>query len=255
MLAVISPAKRLDFSQVEPPLAPTLPQMLEEAATLAGQARKLRRSELQRLMKLSDTLTDLNLERFKVFSPSPGSEMTKSAALAFAGDTYIGLDAASLTKADFKFAQKNLRILSGLYGLLRPMDLIQPYRLEMGSRLKNPAGADLYAFWHDKLASHLDQELATHQHPVVINLASNEYFKALTRGDLKARVITPVFKQVKDGEARVLGMFAKKARGSMARFMIKERLTDPEGLKAFDYDGYAFQPGPSDANTQVFHRP
>jgi cytoplasmic iron level regulating protein YaaA (DUF328/UPF0246 family) len=254
MLAVLSPAKRLDFSTTDPLAPVTKPQMQEDAVLLVKQVRKLRRSQLQQLMKLSDSLTDLNFERFKAFADQPGKEITKAAALTFAGDTYLGLDAPSLDKADREFAQDHIRILSGLYGLLRPMDLIQPYRLEMGTHLKNKAGSDLYDFWGDKLALIVEQELSSHDHPVLINLASNEYFKVLQKGALKTQVITPVFQQVKEGRARTLGMFAKKARGLMARFLIKQRATNPEDLKAFDLDGYAFQEQLSDQTKWVFHR-
>jgi len=254
MLAIVSPAKKLDFEPLDRQLAHTEPVFAEDALELAESARKLSRTELQRLMKLSDSLTDLNYERFKGFSSKPGPDQVKQAVMAFAGDTYTGLDAATLDEADLTYAQDHLRIISGLYGLLRPLDMIQPYRLEMGRRLKNTRGADLYDFWDDHLARAIDEIVAGHQAQVVVNVASNEYFKATRAGTLKARVITPVFKEIKNGEARVLGLFAKRARGSLARFMIQNRIEDPEGLKSFDTGGYVYQDEFSDDDNWVFTR-
>jgi len=255
MLALVSPAKKLDFNEMAAPISYSQPDFLDRSAVLIEQAKKLSRADLSRLMKLSDKLTELNFQRFKAYSPPFTKSNAKQAALAFNGDTYVGLDAPSLSEDDLVYAQDHLRILSGLYGMLRPLDLIQPYRLEMGSRLKNPEGGDLYDFWGDDLAKAIDHITADHKEPVVINLASNEYFKAARPKTMKTRVITPVFKEVKDGVAKVLGLFAKRARGSMARYIITNRIETSEKLKKFNEDGYAYQADLSNDDTWVFTRP
>ena len=254
MLALVSPAKKLDFTEMAAPITHSQPDFLERSAVLVEQAKKLSQVELARLMKLSDKLTDLNFQRFKAFSPPFTKSNAKQAALAFNGDTYVGLDATSLSEDDLVYAQDHLRILSGLYGMLRPLDLIQPYRLEMGSRLRNPKGADLYEFWGDDLACAIDRIVATHKEPVVINLASNEYFKATRPNTMQKRVITPVFKEVRDGVGKVLGIFAKRARGCMARYIIKNRIEKSENLKHFTSNGYAYQENLSNDDTWVFTR-
>jgi len=254
MLALVSPAKKLDFSDAARDLPVSQPQFLGESEQLVAAARKLGRADLKRLMKLSDALADLNFARFKAYRTPFTKANAKAAVLAFSGDTYIGLEAKSLSAADLEYAQGHLRILSGLYGLLRPLDLMQPYRLEMGSRLSTPRGADLYDFWGDKLARAIDTEVAGHKQKVVVNLASNEYFKAARAKSIAARIVTPVFKEVKDGEAKVLGMFAKRARGMMARFMIENRIEKADGLKDFNGGGYAYRDHLSDGDTFVFTR-
>ncbi len=254
MLALVSPAKKLDFSELPRPLAHSQPDFLKQAGALVKSVRTLSRSDLQRLMKLSDSLADLNYKRFKAFSIPAKAAAAKQAALAFHGDTYVGLDASSLDSDDLAYAQDHLRILSGLYGLLRPLDLIQPYRLEMGSRLNNPRGPTLYDFWGDDLAGAIDKAVAGHPHPVIINLASNEYFKAARAKALQARVITPVFREIKNGESRVIGMFAKQARGMKARYMIEKRIEKPEGLKKFTGGGYVFRKDLREGNTWIFTR-
>jgi len=263
MLAVISPAKKLDFEIDVPPGAlsgaPTgafsEPEFLDQSELLVATARGLSRDALARTMKLSDKLADLNYRRYRAFSVPFTPANARPAALAFNGDTYVGLDAATLDAGDLAFAQDHLRILSGLYGVLRPLDLIQPYRLEMGARFRPPRGADLYGFWDGRLAEALNDAVRGHADPTIVNLASIEYFKAAQGGDgLKTPVITPVFKEVKSGVAKVLGMFAKRARGAMARHMIKNRLRTPDGLKTFAADGYAYRPDLSDESTWVFTR-
>lgn len=254
MLAIVSPAKKLDFTDLATPMTHSQPDFLDRAGVLVQAARKLSRARLSSLMKLSDKLTELNFQRFKAFAPPFTTANAKQAVLAFSGDTYVGLDASSLSEDDLVYAQDHMRILSGLYGLLRPLDLIQPYRLEMGSRLSNPQGADLYEFWGDELADTIDELVTSHREPVVINLASNEYFKALRPRHMKTRVVTPVFKEVKDGEAKVLGLFAKRARGMMTRYMIAKRIEKSEKLKKFNDGGYAFQDHLSDDVTWVFTR-
>lgn len=254
MLAVVSPAKKLDFDEVELDVPTTAPRFHGESLQLVARARKLRRSELKSLMKLSDPLTDLNVERFKAFSDALAPKHAKPAMLAFNGDTYLGLDASKFNSQDLAFAQEHLRILSGLYGVLRPLDVIQPYRLEMGARLKNKRGATLYDFWQGSLAKTLDQDLEGSNAQVIINLASNEYFKAVKSGKPNARVITPAFKEVKGGHAKMIGIFAKQARGMMARYMITKRITDPEKLKGFNLGGYKFRPKQSSESEWVFTR-
>ena len=255
MLAIVSPAKKIDFSEVGDDLPHTQPDFIGEAEDLAGVLRKLSRTDLQRLMKISDPLTELNFQRFKAFKPPFTLSNAKQAVLAFSGDTYVGLEAKSLSREDLEYAQDHLVILSGLYGALRPLDLIQAYRLEMGTRLKNPGGADLYDFWGNGLTDAIDKRVENHKDPVVVNLASNEYFKAVKPKDMKARIITPVFKEVKGDVAKVLGLFAKRARGMMARYIITERLEDTEDLKSFSAGGYTYQDHLSDEDTWVYTRP
>ncbi len=254
MLTILSPAKRLDFSEIETGFEPTRPQYLTEAHKLVDRARELSKGEIKDLMNLSDDLADLNFKRFKCFRKKANASGAKPAVLSFAGDVYLGLQAASLTDDDLEFAQDHLRILSGLYGVLRPMDLIQPYRLEMGRELSNPEGGDLYAFWGDKLARSITAAVKSHEHPVVINLASNEYFTAARPEKIKAQIITPVFRDIKDGKARTLSFFAKKARGLMAREIITSRATSPDDLKAMNIDGYTWRKDMSSGDKWVFAR-
>ncbi|WP_417319367.1 peroxide stress protein YaaA [Emcibacter sp.] len=254
MLVIVSPAKKLDYETDVNVKEWSEPAYLNDSEELVETARKLTRSDIAGLMKISDQLADLNYQRFHDFSTPFTPANSRPAIRAFKGDTYVGLDAESLSDEDLEYAQDHLRILSGLYGLLRPLDLIQAYRLEMGSRLQNPRGRNLYEFWGDRLAEGVNDALAGEKEPVLVNCASNEYFKAVNQKMLNARVITPVFKQVKDGHARSLGMMAKRARGMMARYIIQNRIEDPEKLKKFDMDGYKFQPSLSDHETFEFHK-
>jgi uncharacterized protein len=254
MLAVVSPAKKMNFDDLDRPLSATEPAFLPDTKKLVAAARKLSRSDLQNLMKLSDSLADLNFQRFKAFKAKPDANEGKQAAFAFAGDTYVGLDSATLDDGDLDYAQDHLRILSGLYGLLRPLDRIQPYRLEMGRRLGTPKGEDLYEFWGAKLGKNLDSLVAEHASSTIVNLASIEYFKAAQAKSMKARVITPEFKEIKDGEAKIVGFFAKKARGSMARYMIQNRIEKPDDLKSFDTEGYIYRDDLSQGDSWVFTR-
>lgn len=255
MLVILSPAKSLDFDPPPADVPHTLPQMADDTALLAERARGLTPADLKRLMGISDKLADLNHARFQAFGAPDLGRTAKQAALAFSGDTYTGLDAPSLDRDALVWAQDHVAILSGLYGLLRPLDLIEPYRLEMGTKLDTARGKDLYAFWQGRIAPVLDTAVADHAHPAIINCASTEYFKAAEARTLKARVITPVFHDEKDGRGRVIGLMAKRARGMMARYVIDHRLEDPEDLKAFDSGGYRFQPDRSDADTWLFSRP
>lgn len=249
MLITVSPAKKLDMTEVAG-VTPTRPDFATDAETLAGIARDLSVKDLQKLMGISESLARLNAERFRDF----GAMQEKPAALAFAGDTYQGLEAGSLDEDEMAFAQDHLRILSGLYGVLRPLDAMQPYRLEMGSRLKTPRGASLYDYWGDRIAKALNAQAEVLGTDTLVNCASQEYFGAVDLSALKPRVITPVFLEEKNGEARVVSFYAKKARGAMARFIIQRRLTSPEGLQDFDTGGYAFRPDLSEGDRLVFLR-
>lgn len=253
MLIVLSPAKRLDWSETG--LEMTDPVFPRDAATLAGHARQLGLGDLKALMGLSDDLARLNRDRFRAYTVTPEPETTRPAIRAFAGDTYVGLDARSLDTDDLDWAQDHLRILSGLYGVLRPRDAIQPYRLEMGSRLKTRRGANLYAFWGDRIARALNEAADRLGTDVLLNCASQEYFGAVDLRRLKPRVVTPSFLEDRDGEGRTISFFAKRARGAMARFAIDRRITDPEGLRDFDAMGYRFDPETSTPETPVFRRP
>ncbi|WP_259782823.1 peroxide stress protein YaaA [Aestuariispira ectoiniformans] len=254
MLVVVSPAKKLNFEDLAPFETHSQPDFLDHSEELIDVARKLTRADLGRLMKISDTLADLNYQRYQAFSQPFDLGNAKQAALAFSGDTYVGLDASSLSEEDFAFAQNHFRILSGLYGLLRPLDLMQPYRLEMGTRLQNDRGSDLYSFWGDIITNAINEALESQQDKTLINCASNEYFKAVRPKKLVGRVITPVFKEIKAGQAKVLGMFAKRARGMMARYVIENRLETPEGIKDFTTGGYQYRPDLSNDSDWVFTR-
>ena len=249
MLIVVSPAKKLNMEPVED-ILPTEPVFAEQARELAAVADKLSLEELQKLMGLSPSLAQLNAERFGAF----GVQQKKPAALAFAGDTYQGLEATSLDPDEMAWAQTHLRILSGLYGILRPLDAIEPYRLEMGSRLHTEKGASLYSYWGRKLADALNAQAAATGATALVNCASQEYFGAVDMGALTVPVMTPVFKERKDGKEKIVSFFAKKARGAMARFVIQHRVTTSEGLTGFTSGGYEFQPDQSDAQTMVFVR-
>lgn len=253
LFALLSPAKRLDLSPAPSFAKSTQPVLMADTAVLAARAKKFSRNDLQKLMGISPKLADLNFERFQAFESANAGE-TKPAFFTFAGDVYIGLDAKSLGKADLTFAQKHVGMLSGLYGLLRPLDAIQPYRLEMGSAVKTRRGADLYAFWQHTLTAHINTVTEKLKNPVIINLASNEYWEAVSAEDLNAPVVQCAFKEVKDGKAKVLSFFAKKARGLMARAIIDNRWTKAEDLKAFKTDGYRFDPKLSGEASLVFTR-
>ncbi len=253
LFALLSPAKKLDFSPAPDFAKATQPALLDDAKVLAARAKNYSRRELQNLMGISSKLAELNYERFQAFDPSNAGN-TKPAVFTFAGDVYIGLDAKSLKKPDLTFAQKHIGMLSGLYGVLRPLDAIQPYRLEMGSAVKTKHGDDLYDFWTDALTDHINGVTKKMKAPTIINLASNEYWSAVAEDRLDAPVIQCVFKEIKDGKARVLSFFAKKARGLMARAIIDNRWTKPEQLKNFKTEGYKFDSKASDEKAYVFAR-
>ena len=253
MLMIISPAKTLDY---ESPLATqnhTQPDFLDDACELIDQLKELEPHQVSNLMSISDKLGQLNAERFRNWHTPFTLDNARQAVLAFKGDVYTGLDAESFSEEDFEFAQKHLRILSGLYGLLRPLDLMQPYRLEMGTRFENHRGKDLYAFWGNRLTEALNGLLADDDQ-VLVNLASNEYFKSVQKKHLDARLITPQFKDWKNGQYKMISFYAKKARGLMCRYAIQNRITDAEDLKGFDLEGYYFSSEHSDNNNWVFLR-
>lgn len=255
MLSVISPAKSLDFETPATTARYTQPDYLDRSQALIDILSDYSPQRLSELMGISDKLAGLNAARFAEWQPPFSPENAKPAAQAFQGDVYQGLAADTFSDADNAFAQEHLRILSGLYGLLRPLDLIQAYRLEMGTKLENPAGKDLYAFWKPLLTEELDRAVAESGTPVLVNLASNEYFKAIDTKRLTARVITPVFKDEKNGKLKIISFYAKKARGLMAAWIIRQRLDEPDGLKDFNVAGYRFNETLSEGDTLVFTRP
>ncbi len=253
MLFVISPAKNLDFETPAVTQTASQPRYLDQSKVLIEQLQKFSIQEIATLMKLSDKLAGLNLGRFQTWSTPFNANNAKQAILAFNGDVYTGLDAATLDEAGFDFAQKHLRILSGLYGVLKPLDYMQPYRLEMGTKLSNAKGLDLYDFWGDQLKYSLEAEPELAD-GVLINLASNEYFKAVKAKQLNARIITPVFKDAKNGQYKIISFYAKKARGLMSRYIIDHQITEPEQIKAFDTDGYYFSDALSTTDEWLFLR-
>jgi cytoplasmic iron level regulating protein YaaA (DUF328/UPF0246 family) len=254
MLAVVSPAKKLDFETEAPEMPVTQPQFIEDAEELVGVARKKTRRDLMNLMGISENLADLNYQRFQHFTTPFDRENAKPAVYAFRGDTYVGLDADTLDQKDLDWAEDHFRMLSGLYGMLKPRDLMQPYRLEMGTKLANPRGKDLYAFWGEKIATEINAITKGHKDRSLINLASNEYFKSVKTKLLEGPVITPVFKEIKGNTAKVIGFSAKRARGMMARYMITNRIENPEQLKSFGDGGYEFREDLTTGNDWVFTR-
>ena len=253
MLTVISPAKKLDMAPVDNSIG-TVPAFQKDAQVLATAARKLSHADLQKLMKISEPLAKLNVQRFKAFKAEPEDQAVKPAALAFDGDTYQGLDADTLSTEAMTYAQRRLRILSGLYGLLRPLDLIQPYRLEMGSRFATRRARNLYEYWGTKISKTLNAQAEAEGVSVLLNCASQEYFGAVDRKALKLDVIEPVFLERRDGVEKVISFYAKKARGAMARYIIQHRLTDAEALQDFDSGGYRYDAELSEKDKPVFLR-
>lgn len=254
MLLVISPAKTLDY---ETPLATsrfTQPEFIEHSKALVAVLRDYAPAQLSELMGISDKLAGLNAARFGSWSPNFSPENARPAILAFKGDVYTGLQAEDFSEADFDYAQQHLRMLSGLYGVLRPLDLMQPYRLEMGTALANPRGKDLYAFWGERISQWLNAALAEQGDEVLINLASKEYFSAVKKSALNARIIDCEFRDQKNGEYKIISFHAKKARGLMARYVITQRIDQPEALTGFAEAGYRYSHGRSSTNNLVFLR-
>jgi cytoplasmic iron level regulating protein YaaA (DUF328/UPF0246 family) len=254
MLLLLSPAKRLDYDSPPPPYRSSVPAFSARAAELIGVLRGHDAQGVARLMDLSPALAALNVARYAAGRPRATAAHSRPALFAFAGDVYEGLQAASLGPADVAWAQQHVAILSGLYGVLRPLDRLQPYRLEMGTRLANPHGRDLYAYWGAAIAEHLDARLAGEARPVVVNLASEEYFKAVDRAALKARVVHCVFQEAHDDGWRIVGFHAKRARGLMARYAVLKRARSPRALEGFDLEGYALDRAASAPDRLVFRR-
>jgi cytoplasmic iron level regulating protein YaaA (DUF328/UPF0246 family) len=254
MLTIISPAKKLDYSQPLEAQTFTQPLLLEHSEQLLKDLRLLSPEDICSLMGLSDKLGALNYERFQEWQPPFSTDNAKQAILAFKGDVYQGLDADNMSADELSWAQDNLRILSGLYGLLRPLDLMQPYRLEMGTKFANQRGANLYQFWGDIITAQLNKLFPTSAKSVLVNLASNEYFKSVQPKNINAEIITPVFMDQKGDKYKIISFFAKRARGLMSAFIIKNKITDAEQLKTFNVDGYSFNSAMSEGNKWVFCR-
>lgn len=255
MLILLSPAKKLDFESDALRSEFTLPEMLPDTTLLAKEAKKLSVLDLKNLMGISDKLAELNVARFKAFETPFTLANAKQSIDSFKGDVYQGLDAATFTDDDIQFAQKSIRILSGFYGLLRPLDLIQPYRLEMGVRFQNQRGPNLYQFWGSKITDQLNIALKSEENPVVVNLASNEYFKSVKKKELDGRIVTPIFKECKGGNPpKVISFLAKKARGIMSQYIVKNRIENVELIKDFTEQGYYYSENLSQGDDWVFIR-
>ena len=255
MLIVLSPAKSLDYKTPVKVKAPTLPEFVSESAKLIAGLKKLSPQEVANLMGLSDQLAALNVGRYRDWTKKFTDENSKPAIYAFDGDVYDGFDVKTLNTKAIDFAQDHVRILSGLYGALRPLDLMQPYRLEMGTSFKNARGKDLYAFWGDRVTDSLKNLLDKQKKPVLLNLASEEYFKVLQAKNLECPVISPVFQDGKDGKYKIISFYAKRARGLMARYVVENRITDPADLKGFNLDGYKYVASESKPDKPLFRRP
>lgn len=255
MLLLLSPAKKLDYDTPLGTKLHTDPLFVGEAKGLIDVLKNKSTSDVAKMMSLSDSLAELNVQRYAQWSPKFTQQNARPAVLAFNGDVYEGLDAASLSESQLKWAQDHVAILSGLYGVLRPLDLMQPYRLEMGTKLENPAGKNLYDYWKQTIAPYLNERLSKDKQPVVVNLASEEYFKSVDLKVLNARVIQCVFQDEKAGTYKIISFYAKRARGLMARYVIENQINTPDKLTGFNLDGYAFAPEVSSADKLVFRRP
>lgn len=254
MLIVISPAKNLDYESPLPTRKHSTPELARDTRELAGIMAAKRPDEIARMMKLSDQLAELNWERFQDWEPEATTTNARPAVLAFNGDVYQGMDVRTFSERDFTYAQRNLRILSGLHGVLRPLDLIQPHRLEMGTKLPNSRGSDLYGFWREQVTHHLRCELERHRPRVLVNLASREYFGVVDTAALDARVLSPVFFDLNRDEYRIVSFFAKKARGAMASWILLNRIKSMKALRQFDGLGYRYAEERSSADQPVFTR-
>lgn len=254
MLIVVSPAKTLDYETPAKTKVFTQPDYLNKSQELISRLRQLQPQEIASLMKVSDKIAGLNFDRYQAWNKKFTQKNAKQCVLAFKGDVYTGLDAESFNSKDFNFAQQHFRILSGLYGLLRPLDLMQAYRLEMGTKLDTDHGKNLYEFWGSTITEGLNAQLKKIKSDTLVNLASNEYFKAVKPKELNAEIITPAFKEFKDGDYKMIGIYAKKARGMLSRYIIKHQISDPEDIKDFDDEDYRFNKKLSKGNTWVFSR-
>lgn len=254
MLAVISPAKTLDYETALPTDKHTLPRLLDQSEQLIEVCRELSASKIASLMSVSEKIATLNSARFKDWNADFSLANARQAIFAFKGDVYTGLDAYSLTQANLDYAQTHLRMLSGLYGVLRPLDLMMPYRLEMGTKLHNPRGHNLYEFWENQITQLIEKDLEETKTDILVNIASDEYYKAVHEKNIDTQIIKPVFLDQKNGKYKVISFYAKKARGLMARFIIENKIENPEDLKAFNIDGYYFDKDNSNTSELVFKR-
>jgi len=254
MLIVISPAKTLDYETAPVTKKHSIPDYLDRSQELINRARQYSALDIADVMDVSMKIAELNFQRFADWKTPFTEENAKQAALAFKGDVYTGLDAETLNAKDFTFAQKHLRILSGLYGLLKPLDLMQPYRLEMGRKIESDRGKNLYEFWGDEITNGLNEQLKKTKSKYLINLASNEYFKSVKPKKLNAEIITPQFKDFKNGEYKMMGVYAKKARGLLSRYIIENKITDIEEIKNFSVEGYKYNKQLSQGDNWVFTR-
>ncbi len=254
MLITLSPSKGQDFETPAPSRTFSRPQSLKNSELLIKQLRKLRSDDIRKLMSVSDNIARLNVDRFHAFRQPFTLKNARQAIFAFKGDVYSGIDIDKYTEEDLDYAQAHLRILSGLYGCLRPLDLIQPYRLEMKTRLANPRGDNLYQFWGDRITQRLNESLAQQQEAVLVNLASNEYFRAVKPKQLNGRLLNINFKETKDGNTRVVAIFAKRARGMMADYILRKRIEKPAGIKKFRLGGYRYMKELSDDSQWTFER-
>jgi len=254
MIVLLSPAKSLDFETPSPDKRTTTPELLANSAKLMTTVKKLSSGDLCKLMKISEKLGDLNFGRNQEWRKSHTEKNSKACVFAFQGDVYQGLEAETMTKAQITFCQKHVRILSGLYGVLRPLDLMQPYRLEMGTKLKTSLGNNLYDFWGPEINELLAAELKKLKSPLVVNLASNEYSQSAKLKQLDAHVVAPAFKDWKNGQYKIISFFAKKARGMMTRYIVDNKVTNVEGLKGFDFAGYKYSAKLSEELTPTFIR-
>lgn len=258
MIVILSPSKTLDFSDNQNKIAKeqphTEPVFMKEAQKLTQILKKKSAGQIAELMNISNKLATLNFDRYQSFSTPFTVDNALQALLAFKGDVYTDIAVDTYTQGDFEFAQEHVRILSGLYGLLKPLDLMQPYRLEMGTQLSNPKGKTLYAYWGDKITKHLNSQLQQHSSSVLVNLASNEYFKAVNTKKIKGEIITPVFKQHKNGSYKVIALYAKRARGTMTNFIVKNKVGEVEQLKTFNEAGYEYSDQLSSDTEWVFVR-
>jgi len=254
MLIVVSPAKKLDYDTPAKTKSKTMPDFLDDSQILIDRLRDFSAIDIAELMHVSMKIAELNFDRYEGWTPELTTDNAKQAMFAFKGDVYGGLDADSFSAADIKFAQKHFRMLSGLYGLLRPLDLMYPYRLEMGTKLENERGKNLYEFWGSTITNAINNQLKATKSDVLINLASNEYFKSVKPKELNGEIITPAFKEYKNGEYKMIGIYAKRARGLLSRYIIQNQLNDPEDIKNFSEEGYKFNKKLSKGNNWVFTR-
>lgn len=254
MITIISPAKTLDFNKIAITDQYSEPIFKEEASQLIGELQKYSSQDIEELMNISDKLAELNYKRYKQWSKEHSIENSKQAILAYSGDVYQGMKAGDFNEKQLKFSQQHIRIISGLYGVLRPLDLIQPYRLEMSIKLKNSKGVDLYSFWKEKITDFFNKEIGDHKDNTLINLASNEYFSAIDKDKFKGRIITPMFKEYRNGNYKIIGIYAKKARGAMAKYIVENEINSPKHIKNFNQHEYKYNEKLSTDSEWIFVR-